>query len=229
MTTISEPSISLSGTLPYGKQGVTISSLAMSANATANLKVGDFLQVTQSPITIEITAEDGITKKQYSLSIRTASASTEAILSGAVFSFGAKDYRATVNGFQLSFAEQLPYNVVGKMTPKSLTLSANATADTKAYYDIDSLGTIVVTAQDGVTKNTYAFGTLKDPDGAILFSQMSNKQCDLFASINSGDVRLENNMWNSLNLAPGSFSQCVYVAPNNGSVLFGWQYAYPDN
>ncbi len=70
-TTISGTTITLSNLLPDGAQEVSISAIDISPNATADKKTEDKLQVTQSPISIEITAEDGTTKKTYSLILET--------------------------------------------------------------------------------------------------------------------------------------------------------------
>lgn len=64
--------ITLLNLLPAGAEEVTIKSIALSPKATTVKQVGDKLQVAQNSIPIEITAEDGTTKKSYSLSLETA-------------------------------------------------------------------------------------------------------------------------------------------------------------
>ena len=58
-TSISGTSVTLSSILPYGTEEVSIKTIEISEKATANKKVGDKLRVNESPISIEVTSEDG--------------------------------------------------------------------------------------------------------------------------------------------------------------------------
>jgi len=71
-TVIIDNSITLQEILLYGTETVTIHSIEISPGATSEKKAGDILQIEQSPITIEITAEDG-TKNSYSLELEVES------------------------------------------------------------------------------------------------------------------------------------------------------------
>lgn len=71
-TMISGTTISLSNLLPSEVQEVIIKSIELSPKALADKKVGDVLQAGGNSIPIEITAEDGTTKKSYSLNLETA-------------------------------------------------------------------------------------------------------------------------------------------------------------
>jgi len=58
--------------LPYGAEEVTITSLEISPKAQSDKIIGDKLPVGQNAVVFEITAEDGLSKKSYSLNLQTA-------------------------------------------------------------------------------------------------------------------------------------------------------------
>ena len=58
-TSISGTSITLSNILPYGTAEVNIKTIEISDKAIANKKVGDKLNISDNPISIEVTAENG--------------------------------------------------------------------------------------------------------------------------------------------------------------------------
>ncbi|MGI9553115.1 MAG: glycoside hydrolase family 5 protein [Aurantibacter sp.] len=71
-TTISGTTVSLSNLLPSEAQEVIIKSIELSSRAISDKKAGDKLQLGQNPLSIQITAEDGTTEKNYSLNLETA-------------------------------------------------------------------------------------------------------------------------------------------------------------
>lgn len=71
-TIINGAVISHTNLLPYRAEEVTITSMEISSKAQSNKKANDKLQVDQGTIVIEVTAEDGTTKKSFSLTLETA-------------------------------------------------------------------------------------------------------------------------------------------------------------
>jgi hypothetical protein len=56
-------------TLPYGAEEVSIKTIEISDKATSSKKQGDLLQVGESPILIDITAESGAVQKEYTINL----------------------------------------------------------------------------------------------------------------------------------------------------------------
>ena len=71
-TVINGVMISHTNLLPNGAEEVTITSFEISPKAQSDKKTGDKLLVGQNAIVFEITAEDGTTKKSYSLNLETS-------------------------------------------------------------------------------------------------------------------------------------------------------------
>ena len=65
-------------------------------------------------------------------------------------------------------------------------------------------------------------------DLRVVFSSQSEKNCDDFALFSRENIRLENNTWNTGNLAAGSFTQCIYKYAHQDQFLWGWEWSYPE-
>lgn len=230
-TSISGTNVTLSDILPYGTEEASIKNLEISEKATTNKKIGDKLQVSDSPISIEVTAENGTTKKSYSVNLEVATPSTEANLLEISFTFNGNDYSSTINDGLIIFSEEFAYNSTGNMTVKSFNLSEKATSNISIgqNFDIANPPNVVVTSQDGQTQSNYEIRINKDQDGDFLINQFTQRACNNFETFAFDDLILENNMWNSDNLLSGSFSQCVYRYTNNTTDIFGWQWDFPDD
>lgn len=62
-----------------------------------------------------------------------------------------------------------------------------------------------------------------------LFTEPSQEACHAFALFDLGEISLENNTWNTSNLSPGSYRQCVYVSSNSNTDLIGWSWSFPED
>ena len=70
-TSINGLTVTLLKTLPYGAEEVSIKTIEISDKATSSKKQGDLLQVGESPISIDITAESGTFQKEYTINLTT--------------------------------------------------------------------------------------------------------------------------------------------------------------
>ena len=70
-TSINGLAVTLLKTLPYGAEEVSIKTIEISDKATSSKKQGDLLQVGESPISIDITAESGTFQKEYTINLTT--------------------------------------------------------------------------------------------------------------------------------------------------------------
>lgn len=62
-----------------------------------------------------------------------------------------------------------------------------------------------------------------------IFTNADTEKCAEFATINQGEITVENNTWNATNLAVGSYQQCIYQHNISGENKIGWKWSYPDS
>jgi hypothetical protein len=153
-----------SGTLTYTANvanDVTSTTVAATKNdRTATIAVADLgsksLTVGVNTITIHVTAEDGTTKKEYTVTV-TRAASSEATLSAltlsgvtlsSVFASGTLTYTANV-------ANDVTSTTVGATTNDSTATIAVADLGSKSLSVGENIITVTVTAEDGTTKKEY--------------------------------------------------------------------------
>ncbi|MDA8595207.1 hypothetical protein N9L20_01895 [Flavobacteriaceae bacterium] len=154
--------------------------------------------------------------------------SDEAELFEISFSYLNEVLVGQIQGNQIILDHELAYYTKGSMQVESIEISAFASSsiqvgDALEIQEGDSSFTI--TSEDENTKNQYEILSPLDQDGLSLFTAYTEVSCDNFGLINLGELSIENNMWNSTNLTPGSFDQCVYL--NNE--VFGWEWDFPDD
>jgi len=171
-TAISGTSITLSNILPYGTEEVSIKIIETSDKATANKSVGDNLQVSNSPVSIEITAENGTTKKSYSVNLEVEGVPKAEILK--LILKGNKTFVTGINNLNISMSEEMHY-LNNFVTIEELQLSNGATAN-KKVGDTLHLPTktfeIKVTASEPSISNTYAL-TLRRDEGLQITPNMN--------------------------------------------------------
>lgn len=143
-------------------------------------------------------------------------------------------YPTIIDGINITLSEPLPFGTES-VTIAILTISDKATAS-KSIWEVlqvsDSPISIEVTAEDQLTTKTYwiTLETADEPDYAdFLFEQFTSEQCAMYATIDVGELRLENNAWNADGLPANSFSQCIYTYQKDDFQLMGWQWQYPDD
>ena len=155
-TTISGTTVSLSNILTNGTEEVSIKTIEISDKATTSTKAGDKLQVSESPISIEVTAEDG-TKNSYSLSLEVTTASSEANLLNLELVLDDVVYTTSINGTDITLSRVLP-NSTTEVVIKTIDISPNATSSMNKEQDLQlnqSPISIEITAQNGTTKKQY--------------------------------------------------------------------------
>ncbi|MFC9775362.1 cadherin-like beta sandwich domain-containing protein [Paenibacillus chitinolyticus] len=152
-------SINVTPTVADGTATVKVngSTVASGSPSPVSLNVG------ANPITVEVTAQDGTTKKTYTVSV-TQAASTNANLSGLTLS--AATLNPTFASGTTSYTAGVANNVSSiDVTPTvadgTATLKVNGSTVTSGSPSPVSLNvgtntiTVVVTAQDGTTQKTY--------------------------------------------------------------------------
>ncbi len=133
---------------------VTISTLTLSEFATANKSVGDALAITGA--TLVVTAQDKSTQT-YTFTINTIVPSSEKDITAMTINVNGTTHSANFGGTnRIVFLPISSSTLTTAPVIKSLTLSAKATSN-KSVGDTLTLtgGTVVVTAENGSTKNYY--------------------------------------------------------------------------
>jgi hypothetical protein len=155
--------------IPYSTNSITIAAEANNANANVSGSgLKEELTAGNNPFTIKVTAEDGVTEETYTVTIIRAAASTDATLKALTVSEGTltpafsteqKNYSVTVDNSVTDIeitatANHDNANVSGDGLKENLTVGENS-------Y------TIEVTAEDGVTKETYTVVVTKEKGASI--------------------------------------------------------------
>ncbi len=115
--------------------------------------------------TVEVTAEDGTTKKTYSINF-TIAKDTDATLSDLKYN------GTTVTGFSaatLTYDVELPHNTTLVPTVTATTTDINASKVITPAASLPGTTSVEVTAEDGTTKKTYSisFTVAKDTDATL--------------------------------------------------------------
>ncbi len=61
-----------------------------------------------------------------------------------------------------------------------------------------------------------------------VFTSATKESCTEFAILTQGEINLENNTWNAVNLTSNSYQQCIYQYQNNAESMMGWKWSYPN-
>ena len=160
--------------------------------------------------------------------------SSEASLLRLEITHDGNAYTTSIAGTTVSLSELLPF-AAQEVSISTIEISPEASTNRETGTTLrvaDSPIAIEITAEDGQSRQTYSLilETEAEPDYArLLFEQHSATTCGVYATINVGEIKVENNVWNTANLADGSYSQCVYSYEQGDLQLAGWQWEYPDN
>ncbi|MDA7693901.1 VCBS repeat-containing protein [Flavobacteriaceae bacterium] len=169
---ISGTSVTLSNILPYGTEEVSIKTIEIFDKATTNRKAGDKLQVSNSPILIEVTAENGTNKKSYSINLKVEGVPKAEILKLTLK--GDKTFATSINNFNITMNEEMHY-LNNFVIIEELQLSNEATANRKVGDTLrlpEKTFEIKVTASEPSITNTYAL-TLKRDEGLQITPNMN--------------------------------------------------------
>lgn len=194
--TINAGAKTIAVTVPYGTTLTNlVATFTLSANATA--KVGATAQVSgvttndfSSPVVYDVTAEDGATVLNWTVTVTVAPASTDATVTSTEYTVNSTAF--TITG--------IPYNETlatfeGNLTPATGATFETYLADgTTVATDLATGYKVIVTAQDGTTKNTYTITLMDAPVGDLFFSEYiegssSNKALEIYNGTGS-DVDL---------------------------------------
>ena len=137
--------------LPFGTTNIPV----VTATTNHNLATKVISNATSLPgsATVVVTAEDGTTSLTYTINFTIASPSTNAALSDL------KVNGTTVNGFSptlFSYGVTFPYGTTTLPAITATTADINATKIITNANTLPGTGTVAVTAQDGITSNTYS-------------------------------------------------------------------------
>lgn len=154
-------SVTVTPTASYASATIAVDSTPVSSGSVSSpisLDVGD------NPITVVVTAEDGTTKRTYTVTV-TRAASSNAALAGLVPSSGTLDpaFNAGTFGYTLTVGNATDsLTITPTTTDSTATITVNGTQVTSgsASGPINlNVGpntvTVLVTAQDGTTTETY--------------------------------------------------------------------------
>ncbi|MEO6977672.1 MAG: cadherin-like beta sandwich domain-containing protein, partial [Mucilaginibacter sp.] len=197
-------------TVPYPTSSVKV--VATATDANASIKVNGVavvsgvasasipLNVGANVINTVVTAQDGITIKTYSITVTRTAPSTNAILSSIKTTptttatlVSGPDYRDYTTSVAYA-TNSITVTVVPQDATAKVTINGAAVASGVASSPIplavgDNAVTIVSTAEDGITKKTYAYKiTRAKPDNAVL-SALSTTPAVTFTVVAGPDYR----------------------------------------
>jgi hypothetical protein len=172
-------------TVPYTANSISITATLAAATSTLKVKaapatsgtaVSVNLNVGANAIPIDVTAQDGTTKKTYTLTVTRTAAGTNAKLSALAFPAGVDlspafdptvtDYEGTATAAVASlYFQPTAADANATITVDGSAVASGSKSGNLSFLYGTSIHTIVVTAQDGVTKQTYNF-TLWRPGSA---------------------------------------------------------------
>lgn len=145
-------------TYPYGTTAIPV--VTATTNHVAATKVITNATSMPGTATVLVTAQDGTTQKTYTVNFQVAAPSTDATLSDL------KVDGVTVSGFSPStytYSLTYPYGTTAIPVVTATTNHASATKVINDATSMPGVATVVVTAQDGTTQQTYTINYLVDP------------------------------------------------------------------
>jgi gliding motility-associated-like protein len=168
--TVTAPSITITPRVAQSNATITINGTAV-ANNSASSSIP--LNLGSNPISVVVTAQDGISTKTYTVDVTRLAASSDASLSSLMTSTGTLS-PAFVSG-TLNYSVSVPNNtntlsLVPTVNEVNASLKVNnvtlASGSTSAFIPLtvgDNVITVVVTAQDGATLQTYTITVTRAP------------------------------------------------------------------
>ena len=163
-----------------------------------------------------------------------ATISSEANLLKLELAHEGEAYPTAINGKNVALVTQLPFGTTSVFI-KTIEISPEARVNIElgdVLYVDESPYSIEVTAEDNLSKQTYSLSlrVKEAPNYAdLLFEQYTASNCGIYATINIGDFKVENNLWNAGALPDNSYTQCIFTYEEAGLQLLGWQWQFPDN
>ena len=171
----SSNTLSYDVTVPYGMSQITIKPTALIGVSTISINGVTVPSGTSSSVfnlnqgvnnfTINVTAQDGVTKKNYTLKITRSNPATDANLSALSINPGTLDQ--TFNAQTLSYTGTVPFsqatlqvsatkaNSNARITLNGVTLASATLSNLLPLSVGQNVFQVVVTAEDGITKKTY--------------------------------------------------------------------------
>ncbi|HAZ03973.1 MAG TPA: hypothetical protein DCY97_17645 [Marinilabiliales bacterium] len=206
---------------PYGTTAIPAVTYTLNDVAASAIKTD--ATVMPGATTVEVTAQDGITKNTYTVNFAWDAASTEAYVTSTVY---------TVDGTAGTITN-VPYNASLSAFKSNLTAAAHATFE---VYESDSITVatnlasgqkVIVTAQDGTTKKVYSIALNEALASDLFFSEYiegssNNKAFEIF-NPTSSTVDLSNYMVKLSNNGLGwgittTGADTRYVLPLSGTL-----------
>jgi len=189
--------VSYTANVIYGETSITVSATPADANATVTGTGSYPLTVGNNTINVVVTAQDGTTKKTYTITMVRHSPSNIANLSALSVNRGnlSPAFNANTVSYNVSVA-----NSVTSITVSATPADANATVTGTGSHSLNvgsNTINVVVTAQDETTQKTYTIIVVRLKNNANL-SALSVNQGSLSPAFNANTVSYTVNVANSV-------------------------------
>ncbi|MEI6715903.1 MAG: cadherin-like beta sandwich domain-containing protein [Verrucomicrobiota bacterium] len=190
------------------------------ADPTASVKVNGIALESGSPsapvvlsvglnvVSVEVTAQDGVTKKTYTASVTRGLPSTNASLSGLFPSAGSLGpvFKSDVSAYALKFTTPV---VAMKLKPVTsypgATVKVNGTLVASGTWSGSlALGVgetvlpVVVTAEDGLTQRSYVVSVSRPAGTSAALTNLTASSVSLSPLFNAGSLTYSSKVWNSV-------------------------------
>jgi|GEM_PF-1687599 len=206
--------------------GIAVASGAVSGAIT--------LSVGSNTITTIVTAQDGVTTKAYTVTVTRSAASTVATLSGLVLSSGtlSPTFATATHAYTASVTNGTTSIIVTPtVTDATATITVNGTvvtSGTASGPSALSVGsntiTTVVTAQDGVTTNTYTVTVTRAPSTVATLSSLvmsSGTLSPIFAAATTTYTASVTTATTSITVTPTVTDAAATITVNGATVASG--------
>lgn len=164
-------------TVPNSTASVTVNYLLEQGGATASISGANNLQVGFNTVTVTVTAEDGISKKTYTISVTRegSSLSNNANLSSLSIN-NASNWSPTFNPSTTVYSCTVPNSIVNAVvnyTREHGNATANVSGANSLQVGMNTV-TVTVTAEDGVATKIYTISVTREASSGTEKSNNAN-------------------------------------------------------
>ncbi|MBN1575793.1 MAG: cadherin-like beta sandwich domain-containing protein, partial [Chitinispirillaceae bacterium] len=159
------------------------------------------LEVGENPLTVKVTAEDGVTRKEYRVTV-TRGKSADASLASVTLSTGTltPEFRGDTLDYRVNIAHEVDSLAVTPVTTHSaasVTINDSAIAPGGHPWNyfpntgVEDTVTVSVIAQDGVTERTYHLFILRPPDTTADLAEIPLSKGTLTPEFHADTIRYQ--------------------------------------
>ena len=197
-----------------------------SGTSSANISLSEGSNI----ITTVVTAQDGITKQTYTITVTRASISLSnlSISNGTLspsFSSSTTSYNAVVsNTINNIIVTPTSSDVNSTITVNNIAVNSGAASGSIPLSVGSNTITIVLTGQDGITKKTYTITITRSPSSIALLSNLTASNITLnpiFSSSTTSYTANANNTTSSITITPTTSDPNATVTINGSIVTSG--------